>query len=541
MDNQELFQTRVLIIGSGIAGLSAAIELAENNVPSIVITRSDDITDSNTHRAQGGIIYKGKNDSQQLLIKDIKAAGAGLCHHEAVDLLAQKGAKHLEYLLLNKLKVPFDKIDNQLAMCKEAAHSVDRIIHAKDATGKAIQQALTTEAVKNSLITIIPNHTAIDLITPDHHSTDKLTVYQRKSCVGAYVLDNESSKVKRIIAEHTIIASGGLGQIFLHSSNPKGSRGDGIAMANRAGARIINTEFVQFHPTTFYKKGAANFLISEAVRGAGAILVDEYGQPFMHKYAPKWLDLAPRDVVSRSIFTEMTLNDTPCMYLDIKSQLPADEIIDRFPTIYEYCLKFNIDITTQLIPVTPAAHYSCGGIWVDKFGKTDIEQLYAVGEVACTGLHGANRLASTSLLEGLVWGIEAARDIVWKKNSMAAMEVSTIPAWYSQPNNQADEVLIQHDIQRIQSIMWNYVGVSRSPERLIRALRELRNLETDIEQFYRNNKVSDLLIGLRNTVRTSIIITLAAWSNKNSIGCHYREDGQPLGARSRIGTVAREC
>jgi len=521
---KELIQTKVLIIGSGIAGLTAAIELAENNIDSVVITRSADVNDSNTCRAQGGIVYKGENDSKQLLVADIEAAGAGLCHHQAVDLLAEKGSKHLKYLLLDKLNVAFDKENGQLATCKEAAHSVNRIIHAKDATGNVIQQALSDAALNNPLINILTNHTAIDLITPDHHSTDKLNVYQRKSCVGAYVLDNVSTKVIRIIAEHTIIASGGLGQIFLHSSNPKGSRGDGIAMASRAGARIINTEFVQFHPTTFYKKGADNFLISEAVRGAGARLVDDKGQPFMHKYAVKWLDLAPRDVVSRGIFTEMTLNDTPCMYLDIKSQLPADEIIKRFPTIYQYCLRFDVDITKQLIPVTPAAHYSCGGIWVDEVGKTDIEQLYAIGEVACTGLHGANRLASTSLLEGLVWGIESARDIV-HNNPITPIDAKTIPPWKSSKDKFADEVLIQHDIARIQSIMWNYVGVSRSPERLIRALRELRNLETDIEQFYRNNKVSDLLIGLRNTVRTSVIITLAAWSNKTSIGCHYREDG----------------
>ncbi len=519
---EELHQTKVLIIGSGIAGLSAAIELAENNIASIVITRAWDINDSNTKRAQGGIVYKGTDDSKQLLIKDIMAAGAGLCHPQAVELLAEKGADSIDTLLLGKLNIAFDKEDSQLARCKEAAHSINRIIHAKDATGLAIQKALSKEVINNPLITVLIAHTAIDLITPNHHSTDKLTVYDRRSCVGAYVLDNKSGKVKRILAENTILASGGLGQIFLHSSNPKGSRGDGIAMANRAGARIINTEFVQFHPTTFYKKGADNFLISEAVRGAGAKLVNAKGEPFMHKYAPKWLDLAPRDVVSRSIFTEMTINDEPCMYLDIKSELSPNEIKDKFPTIYDYCLKFDVDITKQLIPVTPAAHYSCGGIWVDMQGKTDIDNLYAIGEVACTGLHGANRLASTSLLEGLVWGLESARHIAHDK--VKTIDKKTIPPWQSNKNNFADEVLIQHDINRIQSIMWNYVGVSRSPERLMRALRELRNLETDIEGFYRDNKVSDALIGLRNTVRTAIIITLAAWSNKQSIGCHFRED-----------------
>jgi L-aspartate oxidase len=520
--NKELIQTKVLIIGSGIAGLSAAIELAQQNIASTVITRAWDINDSNTKRAQGGIVYKGIDDSKALLIKDIMVAGAGLCNPQAVQLLADKGAVAIDYLLLDKLQVAFDQEGQQLARCKEAAHSVNRIIHARDATGLAIQKALSNEACNNPLITVLTGHTAIDLITPNHHSSDKLTVYDRRSCVGAYVLDNKTTKVKRILAENTIVASGGLGQIFLHSSNPKGSRGDGIAMANRAGARIINTEFIQFHPTTFYKKGADNFLVSEAVRGAGAKLVNAKGEPFMHKYASEWLDLAPRDVVSRSIFTEMASNDMPCMYLDIKSELSAAEIRNKFPTIYEYCLQFDVDITKQLIPVTPAAHYSCGGIWVDMHGKTDIDQLYAVGEVACTGLHGANRLASTSLLEGLVWGLQSARAIA--KSSDDLIDVSSIPPWQSNKNNFADEVLIQHDINRIQSIMWNYVGVSRAPERLMRALRELRNLETDIEGFYRDNKVSDALIGLRNMVRTSIITTLAAWSNKTSIGCHYRED-----------------
>ncbi len=520
--NKELLQTRVLIIGSGIAGLSAAIELAQNNIASVVITRAFDINNSNTKRAQGGIVYKGNKDSKSLLINDILAAGAGLCHEPAVRFLAENGANAIDSMLLNKLSIKFDKEGSQLARCKEAAHSVNRIIHAKDATGLVIQKALSKEALKNPLITVLTQHTAIDLITPNHHSTDKLTIYDPRSCVGAYVLNNKTGKVRRILAQNTILATGGLGQIFLHSSNPKGSRGDGIAMANRAGARIINAEFVQFHPTTFYKKGADNFLISEAVRGAGAKLVNAKGEPFMHKYAPKWLDLAARDVVSRAIFTEMLVHDEPCMYLDIKSELSAAVIKDKFPTIYDYCLRFDVDISKHLIPVTPAAHYSCGGVWVDKHGKTDIANLYAIGEVSCTGLHGANRLASTSLLEGLVWGIESATTI---SNTQAKNIVpSTIPAWQTNHNNCADEVLIQHDINRIQSIMWNYVGVSRSPERLMRALRELRNLETDIEGFYRNNKVSDALIGLRNTVRTAIITTLAAWSNKASIGCHYRED-----------------
>ncbi len=525
MSFEELCVDDVLVIGSGIAGLTAALTLAAQGRSVTVITRAESIDDCNSRWAQGGIIYRGQEDNAELLVNDILAAGAGFCLPEVAKLLAEKGPEHLNQLLLEQLNVPFDvDAGGDLAFCQEAAHSTKRIIHVKDATGLAIQQALSTAASNEPLINILTSHTAIDLITPDHHSTNPLHVYQPKSCAGAYVLDQLNKKVKRMLAKNTLLASGGLGQLYLHTSNPKGSRGDGVAMANRAGARIINTEFVQFHPTTFYKKGAPNFLISEAVRGAGAKLVDANGQPFMQKYAPEWLDLAPRDVVSRSIFSEMLKTDAPCMYLDLKSQLSADEIKDRFPTIYQFCLGHDVDITEQLIPVTPAAHYACGGVWVNDKGQTDIKHLYAIGEVACTGLHGANRLASTSLLEGLVWGIEAAKDVAQNHHTAQSFDAKDIPQWQAKTDHFADEVLIQHDMQRIAAIMWNYVGVSRSPERLIRALRELRNLETEIEQFYRNNKVSDALIGLRNMVRTSIIITLAAWSNKRSVGCHFRED-----------------
>lgn len=526
-DFEELCVDDVLVIGSGIAGLTAALTLADQGQSVTVITRAESVDDCNTRWAQGGIIYTSDKDSPELLLKDILAAGAGFCQPDIARLLAENGPGHLHQFLLERLSVPFDRDEKgDLAVCQEAAHSTERIIHAKDATGLAIQKALSAAVADQPLIDVLTAHTAIDLITPDHHSVNPLSVYQPKSCVGAYVLDQKHKKVKRILAKNTLLASGGLGQIYMHTSNPKGSRGDGIAMANRAGARIINTEFVQFHPTTFYKKGAPNFLISEAVRGAGARLVDIDGQPFMQKYAPKWLDLAPRDVVSRSIFNEMLRTDSPCMYLDLKSHLSAAEITDRFPNIHQFCLNHGVDITKQLVPVTPAAHYACGGVWVNDKGQTDINQLYAIGEVACTGLHGANRLASTSLLEGLVWGVESANEVAKLASSVEAVTESEIPLWEAKTDNFADEVLIQHDMQRIGAIMWNYVGVSRSPERLIRALRELRNLETEIEQFYRNNKVSDALIGLRNMVRTSVIITLAAWSNKRSVGCHFREDAE---------------
>lgn len=523
----ELNQTDVLIIGSGVAGLTTALELSDHGTSSVVLTRSDDINDCNTSLAQGGIIYQGKTDTPELLAADIKRAGAGWCHDEAVEKLVNNGPDILKRFLIDRLHVPFDQESNQqLARCQEAAHSIARIIHVQDATGQAIQDALIRTASENPLITVLTKHTAIDLITPDHHSTDSRFIYPKKNCIGAYVLDRNNQTVKRFISQFTVLASGGLGDLFLHSSNPRSVRGDGLAMANRAGARIINAEFVQFHPTTFFQEGAPNFLVSEAVRGAGAQLVHSDGQAFMHRYDPQWKDLAPRDVVSRAIFNEMTQHDTPCVYLDLKSHMRPAEIGRRFPNIQRFCLRFGVDICKQLIPVTPAAHYSCGGIWVDRHGQSDIDCLYAAGEVACTGVHGANRLASTSLLEGVVAGVGVASHINSRRSARPCFDASTIPLWQGNESQLADEVLVQHDMQRIQAIMWNYVGVSRTGARLFRALRELRNLETEIEHFYRNNRVNDSLIGLRNAVRTALIITLAAWSNKNSVGCHFREDDQ---------------
>ncbi|KAA3640124.1 MAG: L-aspartate oxidase [Proteobacteria bacterium] len=515
----------VLIIGSGIAGLSTALELANLGVSVTIISRSLMAQDCNSHWAQGGIVYRGDGDSAEQLATDIQTAGGGVNQSDFVQHVAAKGPQYVRYLLLEQLRVNFDRdADNKLAMCQEAAHSLPRILHVKDSTGKAIHEALLAAVKRHKKITLLTQHTAIDLITPDHHSRDRRSQYQVKSCVGAYVLDSVQHRVKKMMARHTVLASGGFGDIYLHSSNTPGSRGDGLAMANRAGARIINTEFVQFHPTTLHKKGAPHFLISEALRGAGARLINARGELFMARYSPQWQDLAPRDVVTRSIFKEMNRLNSACVYLDVGSYLSQDEIKTRFPGIEQFCRQHGIDICRQPIPVTPAAHYACGGIWVDKNGMSDVRQLYAVGEVACTGLHGANRLASTSLLEGLITGLDTARFIAENGSNSQAYDANLIPPWQMNSQQMADEVLIRHDIHRIQTIMWNYVGISRSSQRLQRALRELRHLESDIEQFYRNYQVSDGLIGLRNAVRTAIVVTLAAWSNTDSIGCHYRED-----------------
>jgi L-aspartate oxidase len=333
--------------------------------------------------------------------------------------------------------------------------------------------------------------------------------------------------VHRTLAAKTILATGGLGRIYRNTTNPQGSRGDGLAMAHRAGARIINAEYVQFHPTALAVPGSEGFLISEAVRGEGGVLLTPDGHPFMADYSPEWKDLAPRDVVSRAIHHVMEKNGYSCVLLDIASHKPAEEIRARFPNIYAHCLKFGVDISIEPIPVVPAAHYFCGGAQVDEVGQTSIENLYAVGEVSCTGLHGANRLASTSLLEGLVWGHRAARDIVAKLDS-APRDIPTreqIPAWdESHLDADSDPALIQGDMQTIQNIMWHYVGLVRSADRLSRAIRELRHLQNETETFYRTTKLSDGLIGLRNAVEAALIVAQAARHNRQSRGCHYRVD-----------------
>lgn len=523
-DFQETRTGDVLVIGCGIGGGTAAIRLADAGLKVIVLTRASNCEESNTFYAQGGIIYRSDDDSVERLSKDLFHAGANLNFPPAVQWLAKEGPKLVDEFLVGRIGVEFDRdVHGELEKIKEAAHSSSRIIHATDITGRAIQKALVKALKNHPNILTLSDHSAIDLLTPAHHSTNKLAVYQPNSCVGAYVLDNKTQKVIRCFAEKVILATGGIGQIFLNTSNPAGARGDGIAMANRAGARIINSEYVQFHPTTFYKKLAPRFLISEAVRGAGARLLNEQGEAFMEKYSPKWKDLAPRDVVARSIHTEMIRLSTPNVYLDLCSTMPAEKIPQKFPFIFENCLKYGVDMRKVPVPVTPAAHYSCGGVYVDNSGKTTIENLYAVGEVACTGLHGANRLGSSSLLEGLVWGVSAAEDILSIADDDPPRQFEEIPPWTPMGIEKPDPVLIRQDMDSIRNIMWNYVGLVRTTVRLQRAARELRHLESEINQFYHVSILSDELIGLRNAIRTASVVTNAALQNKKSLGCHYRE------------------
>ena len=521
----DLIQTDVLILGTGISGATTALKLAEAELDVTLVTRSEQPSDTNTDWAQGGIVVRGKSpDTPELLSEDIHRAGAGHCNPKAVELLSREGPELVEKVLIDKLKVPFDRqADGQLNLALEGGHSVQRIAHTADATGHAIQTSLLQAIIRHPNIHLLTRHTAIDLLTPAHHSRNRLAVYEPQSCIGAYLLDQENDEVRRVLTRTTVLATGGLGQIFLHTSNPPGSRGDGLAMAYRAGARVINCEFIQFHPTTFYNRSGPRFLISEAVRGDGARLVDAEGKPFMQLYEPEWKDLAPRDVVSRSIHLEMLHHAVPHVYLDLRSYIPAERILSHFPNIVASCREYGVDPLEDLVPVAPGAHYFCGGVWVDEWGRTTINRLYAIGEVSCTGLHGANRLASTSLLEGLTWGWQAGQHILESLQDNPHPDPEIIPSWESIGPYEPDPALITQDLSVIQHMMWNYVGLVRTTRRLNRALRELKQLEIETERFYRSTRVTDELLGLRNAVRCAIIVTEAAWENKSSMGCHFRE------------------
>jgi L-aspartate oxidase len=516
--------TDVLILGCGIAGGTAALELADAGLGVVIVTRADEAAESNTYWAQGGIIFTGEGDSPEKLVQDVLRAGAGICREEAVETLARTGPGLVQSVLIDRLKVPFDrKPDGSLALGREGGHSLSRIVHSADATGRAIEDALIAELRRHSHVRFLTSHTAVDLLTPAHHGRDRRAVYDPVSCVGAYLLEQATGEIVRCFARATILATGGLGQIYLRTTNPAGSRGDGLAMAYRAGARVINTEYVQFHPTAFYHRNAPCFLITEAVRGAGARLVDEQRRPFMDRYDPVWKDLAPRDVVARGIHSEMLRRGVKNVYLDLASYIPVERIRSEFPQMLRSCLEYGIDITRDLLPVVPAAHYACGGVWVDEHGQTTLGRLYAVGEVSCTGVHGANRLASTSLLEGLVWGHRSARHVAESLEPRSTALFDDIPPWQPTGTQEPDPALLAQDVSSIKHIMWNYVGLVRTAPRLARAIRDLRNLEVEVERFYRAAALSDELLGLRNSIRVALIVTLAAWENPESRGCHYRE------------------
>ena len=522
---EDIVKSDVLVVGTGIGGLTTALTLAENGFDVVLITKARKPEECNTDYAQGGIVYKGENDSEELLVKDILDAGAGASNPEAARIVAQDGPKLVEEILIKKIQVPFNKRENgSLDLTEEGAHSVRRIIHADDLTGRAIERAFLRYISNINKIRIFTQHVAIDLLTLQHHCKDPTLVYKDPECLGVYAYSVEERRVKRFLAKTTVLATGGLGQIFLHTTNPKTATGDGFAMAYRAGVPLINMEYVQFHPTTLYHKDAERFLISESVRGEGAVLKTPDGEPFMEKYHPLG-SLAPRDIVSRAIHEEMTEKGYKYVLLDLASYMEPERIKERFPNIYKTCLEYGIDITKEPIPVVPAVHFACGGIKVNMWSETPMKRLFAVGEVACTGLHGANRLASTSLLEGLVFGYRAAIRIMnnWEKFTE---ETPTPQPWIDTGEFEPDPALIAQDWITLKHIMWNYVGLVRTEKRLKRAIYDLRHLWWEVEDFYRRAKVTKALIELRNGILVGLVIARAAYRNRESRGCHYRKDSQ---------------
>lgn len=512
-------QSDFLVIGSGIAGLSYALNVAEFGTVAIVTKKEK--AESNTNYAQGGIAaVTSGDDSFDYHIEDTMKAGAYLCHRDIVELVVKEGPQRVRELI--EFGVQFTKNGKGLDLGKEGGHSKHRIVHAADLTGKEIERALLAKISAHPNIKIYENHISIDFIT-EHHlfGTEKQSL-DSIHCWGAYVLDVNNNIVKTFLASTTLLATGGVGQVYLHTTNPPIATGDGIAMAYRAGAAIANMEFIQFHPTTLLNSGSPSFLISEAVRGFGAILRNKRGEDFMKKYDEQG-SLAPRDIVARAIDTELKRSGDECVYLDLK-HLDGNAVRDHFPNIYERCLKFGIDITRDWIPVVPAAHYSCGGVVTDKNGATSISGLFAVGEVSMTGLHGANRLASNSLLEAVVFSYRAA-EVVQQHQLRKNPIPQNIPDWDDSGTINSEEwVLVSHNRKEIQQLMWDYVGIVRSNHRLERAQRRITLILEEVRNFYKRTKVTEGLIELRNLTCVADLIIRSALERKESRGLHFTTD-----------------
>ena len=518
----------LLVLGAGIAGCSAALRAADLGI-SVVLVAKDELGGSNTAWAQGGIIGLAppeEGDSADLLAADIEAAGAGLCRPEAVRLLAEEGPRLCRAFLWERLGVPFDLGTNGTPdPTAEAAHSARRIYHAKDATGLAIQTALSEAVRKHPNIQVREHLCLVDLITSPHHCVSPVRVYEPIRVHGAYLFDAVTGEVEGALARRTLLATGGLGYLYLHTTNPPGATGDGLAAAYRASARIVNCEYLQFHPTTLYVPGKPRTLLTEALRGEGARLVNRKGERFMTKYAPEQLELAPRDVVSRAIFQEMAASGEPCAFLDLAPLAARLDLDEHFPTVMAACRAEGIDPHRQPIPVVPAAHYFCGGVLVDLDGRTSLPGLFAAGEVACTGLHGANRLASTSLLEGLVWGFRGAEAAARELAGASEPDPGDLASWRTPETSQKmDPLLIDQDWGLIRSTLWNYAGIVRTKARLERAKADLHYLAHRMERFYHESSLSRELLELRSGILCARLILNAALQNPESRVCHYRVD-----------------
>ena len=532
-----IHKTDFLVIGSGVAGLSFALKVADHG--SVTIITKKNVQQSNTALAQGGVATVfGKTDSFDLHIADTLAAGDGLCSREVTEMVVKNGPDRIRELIAMGARFNMEEDENGegkiLAMGQEGGHSRKRIVHAHDLTGKEIEQVLAGRAQEHDNIEILENRIAVNLITFSTSMRSGLIVKNQKNyCCGAYVLNNDTGEVETFTAKIIFLATGGAGKVYLYTSNPDIATGDGIAMAYRAGASVANLEFVQFHPTCLFHPDAKNFLISEAVRGEGAILKDAHGRRFMEKYSPD-KELACRDVVARAIDTELKMSGDDSVFLDI-SQKDADFIKDHFPNIYGKCLEFGIDMTKEAIPVVPAAHYMCGGVATDLNGRTDIKGLYAAGETACTGLHGANRLASNSLLEALVYADRASITAVKELRSDDKTPLTRISCWDEAGVTDSDEVIVvSHNWDEIRTFMWNYVGIVRSDKRLNRALRRIKNILMEIDEYYWNFRITADLIELRNLATLAELIIRSALKRKESRGLHYTIDYPEKNDKNRL-------
>ena len=508
-------QSDFLVIGSGIAGLSYALRVAEMGTVSIVTKKEK--AESNTNYAQGGIAaVVGSDDQFAYHIEDTMKAGGFLCHRDVVEMVVKEGPARIKDLI--ELGVQFTSNQKGIDLGKEGGHSHHRIVHAADLTGKEIERALLAKIAAHPNISIFENH----ILITEHHlfGTEKQS-QNTIHCWGAYVLDVEKNIVKTFLASSILLATGGTGHVYLHTTNPLIATGDGVAMAYRAGARIANMEFIQFHPTTLYNSGSPSFLISEAVRGFGAILRNTKNEDFMMKYDTRGA-LAPRDIVARAIDSELKRSGDEFVYLDVR-HLDSEKTKEHFPNIYQRCPQYGIDITKDTIPVVPGAHYMCGGVVTDTNGATSISGLYAIGEVAMTGLHGANRLASNSLLEAVVYSYRSAQSM--KENGKGNSVPLNIPDWDESGTVNSEEwVLISHNRKEIQQLMWDYVGIVRSNHRLERAKRRINLILSEVKDFYKRTKVSEGLIELRNLSYVADMIIRSALERKESRGLHFTTD-----------------
>ena len=508
-----MLQFDTLIIGSGLAGLTLALKLADHQKVGLITKKS--LLDGASDKAQGGIAaVLSESDTLDAHIQDTLTAGAGLCDPSATRYVVEHGKASIDWLIAQG--VPFTKdtsSDLGYHLTREGGHSSRRIIHAADATGHAVQETLSARVLKHPNITVLEKHMSIDLITGK-----KLGLPDNR-CYGAYALNNLSDKVVTIAAQNTILATGGSGKVYLYTTNPDTATGDGIAMGWRAGCRVANMEFIQFHPTCLYHPHAKSFLISEAVRGEGGILKLPDGTRFMSAHDDR-AELAPRDVVARAIDFEMKKRGLDCVYLDISHQ-SVEFLQEHFPNIYARCLNLGINISKEPIPVVPAAHYTCGGVVADLHARTDVGNLYAVGETAYSGLHGANRLASNSLLECLVFADAAVRDILSKPQQT----MPALPGWDESRVTDADEqIVISHNWAELRHFMWDYVGIVRTNKRLQRAQHRIQLLQDEINEYYTNFHISSDLLELRNLVLNAELIVQSALSRHESRGLHFSKD-----------------